>query len=101
MGNGIIPSYRKPLETQKLLMLADLACTLLIGLVSLAAFGDAVAPQGTSSGTPPATPGTVPQSDFFVHPPKAPFSADDYVFKLDQLPHLHRSPGEFVHVLEG
>src|SRR5215813_9818416 len=24
MGNGIIPSYRKPLETQKLLMLADL-----------------------------------------------------------------------------
>src|SRR5215813_12004398 len=25
MGNGIIPSYRKPLETQKLLMLADLA----------------------------------------------------------------------------
>src|SRR5499433_38203 len=28
MGNGIIPSYRKPLETQKLLMLADYADTL-------------------------------------------------------------------------
>src|SRR5262245_30893617 len=28
MGNGIIPSYRKPLETQKLLMLADYSDTL-------------------------------------------------------------------------
>jgi mannose-6-phosphate isomerase-like protein (cupin superfamily) len=40
--------------------------------------------------------GMLPDSVFFAHPPKLPFSAGDYVFTFDQAQYNHRTPGEFV-----
>lgn len=42
----------------------------------------------------------LPDKDF-DHPPKEPHSPDDYFFKLDQLEHFYRLPGEFGHLLNG
>jgi mannose-6-phosphate isomerase-like protein (cupin superfamily) len=43
---------------------------------------------------------TLPKADF-DQPPKAAFSRDDYFFKLDQLEHFYRVPGEFGYRLRG
>lgn len=37
----------------------------------------------------------------FTHPPQAPHDPADFYFKLDQLDHLYRVPGEFTHRLDG
>ena len=37
----------------------------------------------------------------FDHRPEEPHSPDDYFFKLDQLEHFYRVPGEFGHRLNG
>lgn len=37
----------------------------------------------------------------FDHPPEESHSPDDYFFKLDQLEHFYRAPGEFGHRLNG
>jgi len=42
----------------------------------------------------------LPDKDF-DHPPKEPHSPDDYFFKLGQLEHFYRVPGEFGHRLRG
>ena len=42
----------------------------------------------------------LPSTDF-DHPPKAAFSRDDYFFKLEQLEHFYRVPGEFGYRLRG
>lgn len=37
----------------------------------------------------------------FDHAPEKPHSKDDYSFRLDQLKHFYRAPGEFSHRLVG
>ena len=88
-----------------------LACNLLICLVALIAFGDAVSEQKVSSRADTSThrnrahglfgTGMLSDTTFFRRPPKVPFSASDYVFTLDQLTHRHISQGEFTWSLQG
>jgi len=88
-----------------------LACCLLISVVALVVFRDAVSEQKMSSRADTSTyrnrahglfgTGMLPDTTFFIHPPKMPFSANDYVFKFDQLRHQHLTPGEFTWWLIG
>lgn len=69
-------------------------------LVAFVVFGGTAPPQEAAQGTQTRGQETLPKADF-DHPPKAPFSPDDYFFKLDQLEHFYRVPGEFGYRLMG
>lgn len=72
----------------------------LIILVVAVVFGKAVALQETGRENRIRAQGTLPDKDY-DHPPKEPHSSIDYIFKLDQLEHFYRTPGEFGHRLRG
>src|SRR5262249_41470534 len=72
----------------------------LIVLVALVVFEGTAGPQEAAEGTQTRGQETLPKADF-DHPPKAAFSPDDYFFKLDQLEHFYRVPGEFGYRLMG
>jgi hypothetical protein len=83
-------------STRKLL----LYLVALIVLVAFVVFGGTAPPQEAAQGTQTRGQETLPKADF-DHPPKAAFSPDDYFFKLDQLEHFYRVPGEFGYRLMG
>ena len=72
----------------------------LVSVVALVVFGGTAPPQGAAQGTQTRGQETLPKADF-DHPPQAAFSPDDYFFKLDQLEHFYRVPGEFGYRLMG
>ena len=83
-------------STRKLL----LYLVALIVLVAFVVFGGTAPPQEAAQGTQTRGQETLPKADF-DHPPKVAFSPDDYFFKLDQLEHFYRVPGEFGYRLMG
>jgi hypothetical protein len=83
-------------STRKLL----LYLVALIALVAFVVFGGTAPRQEVTQGTQTWGQETLPKADF-DHPPKAAFSPDDYFFKLDQLEHFYRVPGEFGYRLMG
>ena len=69
--------------------------------VAIVIFGRAAQPQKLSRVPPP--PGVqekVPDKEF-THPPEKPHDPAALHFKLDQLEHFYRVPGEFGHRLTG
>jgi mannose-6-phosphate isomerase-like protein (cupin superfamily) len=68
--------------------------------VAIGSFGG-VGPSQTSSGvTPPAAREQLPDRDF-THAPEKPHDPAAFFFKLDQLDHYYRVPGEFTYRLTG
>ena len=63
-------------------------------------FGDAASSQTPSGNSEPATQGKLPDKEF-THPPEKPHDPTALYFKLDQLEHFYRVPGEFGHRLIG
>ena len=72
----------------------------LVMLIVFVIFGSTALPQRAGQGRQTPSQEMLPQADF-THPPKVAFSPNDYFFKLDQLEHFYRVPGEFGYRLIG
>jgi len=78
------------------LFICLVASLILVAIV----FGISAAPEKSSGVTQPPGQNKLPGKNF-DHPPEEPHSADEYFFKLGQLEHFYRTPGEFGHRLNG
>ena len=72
----------------------------LVALIAFVAFGSTAPPQKAGQESQTRSENRLPTTDF-DHPPKVAFNSDDYFFKLDQLEHFYRVPGEFGYRLRG
>src|SRR5919202_288012 len=71
-----------------------------VSLVATVIFGGTANTQKSRRKAQTPAQEKLPDKDF-DRPPKEPHSPDDYFFKLDQLEHFYRAPGEFGYRLRG
>lgn len=76
-------------------------CSVVLAIsVTTVLLGDAASSPTSSGNSQPTTQGKLPDKEF-THPPEKPHDPTALYFKLDQLEHFYRVPGEFGHRLIG
>jgi mannose-6-phosphate isomerase-like protein (cupin superfamily) len=79
----------------------SLICSVVLTIsVAVVIFGSAASRQKSSGATPPTAREKLPDKEF-TNPPEKPHDPTALYFKLDQLEHFYRVPGELGHRLIG